>query len=80
MSAQRIIDEVHKKGGKIVSFYSICGGLPAPDVSHLAHCWLPHWRVPSLSSLLECSSVSHRDYLDRIFARYAAGLCQMSVS
>lgn len=25
------IDEVHSKGGKILEFYSYCGGLPAPD-------------------------------------------------
>lgn len=31
MSAMKIIDEVHDKGGKIKHFYSICGGLPAPD-------------------------------------------------
>ncbi len=31
MSAMKIIDEVHSKGGKIVHFYSYCGGLPAPD-------------------------------------------------
>lgn len=33
MSAQKIIDEVHGKGGKINSFYSICGALPAPDAN-----------------------------------------------
>jgi len=31
MSAMRIIDEVRSKGGKIKSFTSYCGGLPAPD-------------------------------------------------
>ncbi|KAK9455264.1 Saccharopine dehydrogenase [Dipodascopsis uninucleata] len=31
--AVKTIDEVHKKGGKIVSFYSFCGGLPAPEAS-----------------------------------------------
>lgn len=31
MSAMRIIDEVHAQGGKIRHFYSLCGGLPAPD-------------------------------------------------
>jgi len=31
MSAMRIIDEVHARGGKIRHFYSLCGGLPAPD-------------------------------------------------
>jgi len=27
----RVMDEVHSKGGKIVSFRSFCGGLPAPE-------------------------------------------------
>ncbi len=31
MSAMRIIDDVHARGGKIRHFYSICGGLPAPE-------------------------------------------------
>jgi len=31
MSAMRIIDGVHARGGKIRHFYSLCGGLPAPD-------------------------------------------------
>ncbi|MES1908372.1 MAG: hypothetical protein MHM6MM_001322 [Cercozoa sp. M6MM] len=31
MSAMSVIDKVHEEGGKVVGFYSICGGLPAPD-------------------------------------------------
>ncbi len=31
MSAMQIIDNVHARGGKIRHFYSICGGLPAPE-------------------------------------------------
>ncbi len=31
MSAMKIIDDVHSKGGKIIHFYSSCGGLPAPE-------------------------------------------------
>jgi saccharopine dehydrogenase-like NADP-dependent oxidoreductase len=31
MSAMRVIHEVQEKGGKIVSFKSYCGGLPAPE-------------------------------------------------
>jgi saccharopine dehydrogenase-like NADP-dependent oxidoreductase len=31
MSAMKIFDEVKDKGGKIVSFMSYCGGLPAPQ-------------------------------------------------
>ena len=32
MSAMRIIDHVHDKGGKIDEFYSFCGALVAPEV------------------------------------------------
>lgn len=32
MSAMRIIDNVHDKGGKIEEFYSFCGALVAPEV------------------------------------------------
>ena len=31
MSAMRIIDQIHDKGGKVEEFYSICGALPAPE-------------------------------------------------
>ncbi len=31
MSAMKVIDEVHEEGGKILHFYSFCGGLPAPQ-------------------------------------------------
>jgi saccharopine dehydrogenase (NADP+, L-glutamate forming) len=31
MSAMRIIDKIHYKGGKVAEFYSLCGALPAPE-------------------------------------------------
>ncbi|KAH7198719.1 saccharopine dehydrogenase [Fusarium flagelliforme] len=31
--AVKTIDEVHEKGGKVLEFYSYCGGLPAPEAS-----------------------------------------------
>lgn len=31
--AVKMIDEVHKEGGKIINFLSYCGGLPAPEAS-----------------------------------------------
>ena len=31
MSAMKIIDDVYDNGGKVVHFYSYCGGLPAPE-------------------------------------------------
>lgn len=34
MSAMRIIDQVHNRGGKIEEFYSICGALPAPEAAN----------------------------------------------
>jgi len=33
MSAMKVIHEVERKGGQIVSFVSWCGGLPAPEAS-----------------------------------------------
>ncbi len=33
MSAMRIIDHIHEKGGKVEEFYSICGALPAPEAA-----------------------------------------------
>lgn len=33
MSAMKIIDHIHDKGGKVEEFYSICGALPAPDAA-----------------------------------------------
>lgn len=33
MSAMRIIDDVHSRGGKIRHFRSFCGGLPAPEAN-----------------------------------------------
>lgn len=34
MSAMRIIDHIHSKGGKVEEFYSICGALPAPEAAN----------------------------------------------
>src|SRR6201995_2447577 len=33
LSAVLTIDEVHKAGGRVLSFLSYCGGLPAPEDS-----------------------------------------------
>jgi saccharopine dehydrogenase (NADP+, L-glutamate forming)/spermidine synthase len=33
MSAMRIIDDVHGRGGQVKSFRSYCGGLPAPEAN-----------------------------------------------
>ncbi|MCK5057925.1 MAG: saccharopine dehydrogenase NADP-binding domain-containing protein [Candidatus Aminicenantes bacterium] len=31
MSAKKVIDQVYAEGGKVIHFYSFCGGLPAPE-------------------------------------------------
>jgi saccharopine dehydrogenase (NADP+, L-glutamate forming) len=33
MSAMKIIDHIHERGGKVEEFYSICGALPAPEAA-----------------------------------------------
>eukprot|EP00163_Fabomonas_tropica_P028688 TRINITY_DN5895_c0_g1_i1.p1 TRINITY_DN5895_c0_g1~~TRINITY_DN5895_c0_g1_i1.p1 ORF type:complete len:343 (-),score=104.35 TRINITY_DN5895_c0_g1_i1:228-1256(-) len=33
MSAKKIIDEAHARGGKVLEFTSFCGGLPAPEAN-----------------------------------------------
>ena len=33
MSAMKIIDKVYSEGGKVLHFYSCCGGLPAPEAN-----------------------------------------------
>lgn len=34
MSSMRIIDDIHERGGEVVSFSSVCGGLPSPDAAN----------------------------------------------
>jgi saccharopine dehydrogenase-like NADP-dependent oxidoreductase len=45
MSAMRIIDHIHAKGGKVDEFYSFCGALVAPEVEenpfHYKFTWAP---------------------------------------
>jgi saccharopine dehydrogenase (NADP+, L-glutamate forming) len=33
MTAMKIIDHIHDKGGKVEEFYSLCGALPAPEAT-----------------------------------------------
>jgi saccharopine dehydrogenase (NADP+, L-glutamate forming) len=33
MSAMKIIDQIHSRGGKVEEFYSLCGALPAPEAA-----------------------------------------------
>ena len=33
LSAMQLIHDAHRRGGKVVSFRSLCGGLPAPEAA-----------------------------------------------
>ena len=33
MTAMKIIDHIHDRGGKVEEFYSLCGALPAPEAA-----------------------------------------------
>ncbi len=43
MSAMKIIDEVHNNDGKIISFTSFTGGLPAPDANNNPYGYKLSW-------------------------------------
>mmetsp|Transcript_24519 Transcript_24519/g.37783 ORF Transcript_24519/g.37783 Transcript_24519/m.37783 type:complete len:1096 (+) Transcript_24519:358-3645(+) len=34
MTAMKIIDDIHERGGTVASFSSVCGGLPAPEAAN----------------------------------------------
>lgn len=45
MSAMKIIDSIHERGGTVTGFSSVCGGLPAPEAAdnplHYKFSWSP---------------------------------------
>ncbi|MFN2378940.1 MAG: saccharopine dehydrogenase C-terminal domain-containing protein [Bacteroidales bacterium] len=65
MSAMRIIDAVHKKGGEIKKFYSICGALPAPEYSDNPFRYKFSWS-PGGVILASKNSAIYRDKGERI--------------
>ena len=34
MGAMKVIDEIHRDGGSVLHFSSLCGGLPAPEAAN----------------------------------------------
>ena len=55
MSAMRVIDGVKREGGRIISFYSYCGGLPALEANNnplgYKFSWKgPCWRPPTTAA------------------------------
>jgi saccharopine dehydrogenase-like NADP-dependent oxidoreductase len=66
MSAMRIIDNVHARGGIIDEFYSICGALPAPEAAnnpfHYKFSWSPKGVV--LASMNDASYKRRGDMVE----------------
>ena len=65
MSAMRIIDAVHNKGGEIKKFYSICGALPAPEFANNPFRYKFSWS-PGGVILASKNSALYRDKGERI--------------
>ncbi len=61
MSAARTIDHIHSKGGKVISFRSLCGALPAPDANTNPWGYKLSW---SPSSLIGASKRTARVLVD----------------
>lgn len=76
MSAMRIIDRVHRLGGKIEAFRSFCGGLPAPEANDnplgYKFSWSP--RGVLLAGRNDARYVEHGDVIEvpnnRLFATH----------
>jgi saccharopine dehydrogenase-like NADP-dependent oxidoreductase len=61
MSAMKIIDDVHDRGGAILSFSSVCGGLPSPEDSDNPFGYKFSW---SPRGVIRASSAPARFLLD----------------
>jgi saccharopine dehydrogenase (NADP+, L-glutamate forming) len=59
--AVKTIDEVHKAGGKIVSFLSYCGGLPSPEASDNPLGYKFSWSSKGVLLALRNSAKYYRD-------------------
>ena len=59
MSAMRIIDDVRRRGGRIVAFRSYCGGLPAPEANDnpfgYKFSWAPRGRAAGRAATTPCT-------------------------
>lgn len=68
-SAQQVIDRVHADGGKVLEFFSICGGLPAPQANNNPFGYKLSWSPRGV--LLAAGNSA--TYLERGEVRAAAG-------
>lgn len=61
MSSMKIIDDIHGRGGNVVSFSSVCGGLPSPEAANNPFGYKFSW---SPRGVLRASSAPARFLLD----------------
>jgi alpha-aminoadipic semialdehyde synthase len=61
MSAMKIIDDVHARGGEITSFSSVCGGLPAPEAANNPLLYKFSWSPMGVIRASQNSATFRRD-------------------
>lgn len=61
MSAMKIIDDVHARGGEITSFSSVCGGLPAPESANNPMLYKFSWSPMGVMKASQNDAVFRRD-------------------
>jgi saccharopine dehydrogenase (NADP+, L-glutamate forming)/spermidine synthase len=61
MSAMRIIDDVKQRGGRVTSFRSYCGGLPAPDANNNPFGYKFSWSPRGVCTAGKNSAVYRQD-------------------
>lgn len=61
MSAMKIIDDVHARGGEITSFSSVCGGLPAPEVANNPLLYKFSWSPMGVMKASQNDAIFRRD-------------------
>lgn len=70
MSAMRIIDYIHNKGGDVSEFYSLCGALPAPEAAdnpmNYKFSWSPEGVVLASLNKAQYLKKGERVYIDPV--------------
>lgn len=61
VGAVKIIDDVHKKGGKVLSFISMCGGLPSTPAANNPLGYKFSWSARGVLLALRNTGVFYRD-------------------
>jgi alpha-aminoadipic semialdehyde synthase len=61
MSAMKIVDDIHSRGGDVKHFSSVCGGLPAPEAANNPLLYKFSWSPMGVITASQNSAVYRRD-------------------